>query len=186
MAGIIQNLIQSTEFQSAQVVAADLVWYALRTRPRHEKKVHLELQEKSIESFLPLLTQSHSWSDRQQVIQMPLFPGYVFTRTQNKPEQRVRVLRTAGVVGFVGFRGVGVAIPDEQIHAIQSIVEASVSFGPYAFLKIGQKVRIVGGSLNGIEGIISEKKGETSLVISIELIQRSVAIRLEGFRVEPI
>ncbi len=163
-----------------------MAWYALRTRPRHEKRVHLELQEKSIESFLPLLAESHSWSDRQQVVQVPLFPGYVFTRTQNKPEQRVRVLRTAGVVGFVGFRGIGVSIPEEQISAIQSIVEARVSFGPYAFLNIGQKVRIVGGSLDGIEGIINEKKGETSLVISIELIQRSVAIRVEGFRVERV
>jgi transcription antitermination factor NusG len=186
MAGFAQNLIQSTDFQSPQVIASDMAWYALRTRPRHEKRVHLELQEKSIESFLPLLAESHSWSDRQQVVQVPLFPGYVFTRTQNKLEQRVRVLRTAGVIGFVGFRGMGVPIPEEQIHAIQSIVEARVSFGPYAFLNIGQKVRIVGGSLNGIEGIISEKKGETSLVLSIELIQRSIAIRVEGFRVEPV
>ena len=186
MAGSTQNLIQSTELQAAQVIAHDMAWYALRTRPRHEKRVHLELQEKSIESFLPLLTESHNWSDRQQVVQVPLFPGYVFARTQNKPEQRVSVLRTAGVVGFVGFRGMGLAIPEEQIHAIQSIVEARVSFGPYAFLNIGQKVRIIGGSLDGIEGIISEKKGEASLVISIELIQRSVAIRVEGFRVEPV
>src|SRR5258708_5532496 len=102
-------------------------WCALRPPPRHEKRVHLELQEKSIESFLPLLAESHSWSDRQQVVQVPLFPGYVFTRTQNKPEQRVRVLRTAGVVGFVGFRGIGVSIPEEQISAIQSIVEARLS-----------------------------------------------------------
>src|SRR5258708_34883091 len=161
-------------------------WCALPPLPRHEKRVHLELQEKSIESFLPLLAESQSWSDRQQVVRVALFTVYVYTRTQNNPEQRVRVLRTAGVVGFVGFRGIGVSIPEEHISAIQSIVEARVSFGPYAFLNIGQKVRIVGGSLDGIEGIINEKKGETSLVISIELIQRSVAIRVEGFRVERV
>jgi len=85
-----------------------------------------------------------------------------------------------------GSEGLGLAIPEEQIHAIQSIVEARVSFGPYAFLTNRQKVRIIGGSLDGIKGIISEKKGEASLVISIELIQRSVAIRVEGFRVEPV
>ncbi len=86
----------------------------------------------------------------------------------------------------MGFRGLGAAIPDEQINAIQSIVEARISFGSYAFLNVGQRVRIVGGSLDGIQGIINEKKGETSLVISIELIQRSVAIRVAGFRVEPV
>lgn len=186
MGGLTQDLIQSTDFPASQVTGPDMAWYALRTRPRHEKRVHLELQEKSIESFLPLLPESHNWSDRQQIVHVPLFPGYVFARTQNRLECRVRVLRTVGVVGFVGFRGMGVPIPEEQIHAIQSIVESRVSFGPYAFLNIGQKVRIVGGSLDGIHGIISEKKGETSLVISIELIQRSIAIRVEGFRIEPV
>jgi len=163
-----------------------MAWYALRTRARHEKRVDLELQGKGIESFLPLLNESHRWSDRQQVVSVPLFPGYVFARTQNKLEHRVRVLRTTGVIGFVGFRGMGIPIPEEQIHAIRSVVEERISFGPYAFLNVGQRVRIVGGSLHGIRGIISEKKGETSLVISIDLIQKSIAIRVDGFRIEPV
>jgi len=181
-----QVLLNPAPVTLIEAAAADVSWYALRTRPRHEKRVHLELQAKRVESFLPLLSESHAWCDRQQVVQMPLFPGYVFTRLQNDMEHRVRVLRTKGVLSFVGFRGIGVAIPDEQIHAIQAVVESRISFGHYAFLSVGQKVRIVGGSLDGIRGIISEKKGETSLVISIDLIQRSIAVRVTGFRVEPI
>lgn len=186
MSGITQAIVQQSGFPAAGASNPEMAWYALRTRPRHEKRVHLELRGKSIESFLPLFAEKHAWSDRRQTVQVPLFPGYVFARMENDLENRVRVLRTTGVVAFVGYRGLGLAIPDEQIHAIWSILQARVSFGPYAFLSIGQRVRIVGGSLDGIEGIISEKKGEASLVISIELIQRSIAIRVEGFHVEPV
>jgi transcription elongation factor/antiterminator RfaH len=163
-----------------------MAWYAVRTRPRHEKRVHAELQEKSFESFLPLFSETHGWSDRRQMVHLPLFPGYLFARMQNDLHDRVRVLRTKGVVGFVGFRGRGLPIPEEQIHAIRSILDARITCGPYAFLNVGQKVRIVGGCLDGIQGIISEKKSEASLVISIDLIQRSVAIRVAGMRVEPV
>jgi transcription antitermination factor NusG len=187
VSGITQGIVQQNSFPAIEAIAAtEMAWYAVRTRPRHEKRVHLELQEKAIKSFLPVYAENHIWSDRQQTVHVPLFPGYVFARIANELEHRVRVLRTQGVMSFVGFRGMGVVIPDEQIHAIQSIVSARILFGPYAFLNVGQRVRIVGGSLDGIRGIISEKKGESSLVISIELIQRSVAIRVEGLRVEPI
>jgi transcription antitermination factor NusG len=175
-----------TPFHSAVVAGTHLAWYALQTRPRHEKRVHAELQEKSIQAFLPLLSEKHSWSDRRKTVQVPLFPGYVFTRMQNDLDHRVNVLRTMGVVSFVGGRGLGTLIPDEQIQAIQSILAARVSFGPYPFLNVGQKVRIVGGSLDGIHGIVTSKNGDASLVISIELIQRSIAIRVAGYHVEPV
>ena len=105
---------------------------------------------------------------------------------KNELNHRVTVLQTMGVLSFVGFRGVGTPIPDEQIQAIQAILEARISCGPYAFLNVGQKVRIVGGSLDGIQGFISEKRGEASLVISVDLIQRSIAIRVAGYQVEPV
>ena len=186
MSGTTQVLIQQDSFPSEGGPRNELAWYALRTRPRHEKKVHLELQGKSIECFLPLLGEDHHWSDRRQIVQVPLFPGYVFVRMENKLEGRVLVLRTTGVIGFVGFRGTGVAIPEEQIQAIQSVVEAKITFGSYAFLNVGQKVRIVGGSLDGIQGIISGKKDEKRLVISIDLIQKSIAIQVKGFRIVPV
>jgi transcription elongation factor/antiterminator RfaH len=186
MSELMQAVFDRSYYQSADSAETGLAWYALRTRPRHEKRVHAELQRKSIHSFLPLLSEKHHWSDRRQLVQMPLFPGYIFTRMQNDLSHRISVLKTIGVLSFVGFRGVGTPIPEEQIHALQAIVEARISFGPYAFLNVGQKVRIVGGSLDGIQGIISEKKGETSLVITVDLIQRSMAIRVAGYRVAPV
>jgi transcription antitermination factor NusG len=190
ISGAISELMQAVFdrgfYQPADSAETGPAWYALRTRPRHEKRVHAELQGKSIHSFLPLLSEKHHWSDRRQLVQLPLFPGYIFTRMQNDLSHRVSVLKTIGVLSFVGFRGVGTPIPEEQIRALQAILEARISIGQYAFLNVGQKVRIVGGSLDGIQGIISEKKGETSLVITIDLIQRSIAIRVAGYRVAPV
>ena len=186
MSELTHTLSVQNFYQAANAIETDLAWYAVRTRPRHEKRVHAELQGKSIHSFLPLLREKHPWSDRQQLVQVPLFPGYVFTKMQSDHTHRVAVLRTVGVLSFVGFRGVGIPIPEEQIQALQTILEARIAFGPYAFLNVGPKVRIVGGSLDGIQGFISEKKGESSLVISVDLIQRSVAIRVAGYRVEPV
>jgi len=105
---------------------------------------------------------------------------------RNDLHQRVTVLRTRGIVRLVGVRGLGTPIPEEQVQAIQSIVTAKVPFGPYPFLNVGQRVRIVGGSLDGIQGIVQAKNGDASLIISVDLIQRSIAIRISGYRVVPV
>jgi transcription antitermination factor NusG len=175
-----------TPSQPAIASANDFAWYALQTRPRHEKRVHAELQGNSIHAFLPLLSEKHFWSDRRQTVQVPVFPGYVFARMRNDLNQRVTVLRTRGVVNFVGVRGLGTPIPEEQVRAIQSIVAARVPFGLHPFLNVGQKVRIVGGSLDGIQGIVQAKNGDASLIISVDLIERSLAIRVTGYRVAPV
>lgn len=179
---------RSPETPSQPVVpsASTFAWYALQTRPRHEKRVHAELQDNAIHTFLPLLSESHFWSDRRQTVQVPLFPGYVFARMRNDLHQRVAVLRTRGVVSFVGVRGLGTPIPEEQVRAIQAIVTAKVPFGPYPFLNVGQRIRIVGGSLDGIQGVVQAKNGDASLIISVDLIQRCLAIRIAGYRVVPV
>jgi transcription termination/antitermination protein NusG len=181
-----QSRSPQTPSQSAAASANNFAWYALQTRPRHEKRVHAELQESSIHTFLPLLSERHFWSDRRQTVQVPLFPGYVFARMRNDLHQRVTVLRTRGVVSFVGVRGLGTSIPEEQVRAIQSILTAKVPFGPYPFLNVGQRVRIVGSSLDGVQGIVQARNGDASLVITVELIHRSIAIRISGYRVAPV
>jgi transcription antitermination factor NusG len=163
-----------------------LCWFALQTRPRFEKKVTNELQEKGIEVFLPVQNSLRQWSDRRQLVEMPLFPGYVFVRAAGTVDARVNVLRTNGVASFVGVRGIGTMIPDEEISAIQTLLREKIPFEQHAFLKIGQKLRIRGGSLDGIQGILTDIRGDQSLVISVELIQRSVAMRVSGFQVETI
>jgi transcription antitermination factor NusG len=158
----------------------------VQTRPRHEKKVNLELREKSIQSFLPLQREKRRWSDRRQWIELPLFSHYVFVRVPITVESRTRVLQTAGVVQFAGAPGRGTPIPDEQIESLQAIVDQRIPIAPHEFLRVGERVRIRGGALNGIEGILAAIKSDRSLVVSVDLIQKSVAIRIDGFEVEPV
>jgi len=168
-----------------EVTCVASAWYAIQTFPRHEKKVTEELQHKGVKALLPLVTEKRQWSDRRVVVDTPLFPGYVFVRITCEQAERVTVLRTAGVRNFVGMRRMGDPIPDQQIETVQTIVAGGVPFHPCPFVDIGQRVRIRGGSLEGIEGILTAVNGDESLVISVNLIQRSLAIRVSGFRVEP-
>jgi transcription antitermination factor NusG len=167
-------------------VSEPMRWYAIQTRSRHEKMVAQQLQNQGIINFLPLSTELREWSDRQKLVEFPLFPGYAFVRMIYGPEERLRVLRTEGVVNFVGTAGHGIAIPDKQIEHIQTLLASKVPFESYPFLKAGQRVRIRGGALNGTEGILVRQDTDRMLVISVELIQRSLSIRLQGYEVEAI
>jgi transcription antitermination factor NusG len=164
----------------------ELSWYAIQTRSRHEKVVETQLQGKGVDVFCPVISQVHRWSDRRKVVECPLFAGYAFVRIVSSPEERVRVLRTHGVVHFVGGHGQGTPIPAEQIEAVQALVASNMPFTKHAFLKVGQRVRVRGGALDGVEGILLAHNGSRNLVISVEPIQRSLSIRIEGYEVEAV
>jgi transcription antitermination factor NusG len=166
--------------------AGEQFWFAVQTKARHEKRVAAELEEKGIVAFLPLSTEVHQWSDRTRQIELPLFTTYVFVRIGGDRSTRVNVLQTNGVFRFVGVRSMGVPIPDEQIETLQTIIRERVPFSQRPFLSLGQKVRIRGGSLDGICGILSAIKDDRSLIVSVDNIQRSLAIRIDGYSVEPI
>ena len=161
-------------------------WFAVKTKPRHEKKAASDLESKGITTFVPVQCTLRQWSDRKQTVEVPLFPNYIFTKIAPERGTRVPVLRTTGVLGFVGSHGVGTPIPDEQILAVQTILQQRIPFSHYPFLSTGQVVRIKGGSLDGVTGILLAKNGDQSLLVSVELIQRSLAIRMAGYRVEPV
>jgi transcription antitermination factor NusG len=161
-------------------------WYAIQTRSRHEKMVAQQLHRQGIITFLPLSSELREWSDRQKLVEFPLFPGYAFVRLVYGPEERLRVLRTEGVVNFVGIGGHGIAIPDKQIEHVEMLLTNKIPFESYPFLKAGQRVRIRGGALNGTEGILVRQNADRMLVISVELIQRSLSIHLQGYEVEAI
>jgi transcription antitermination factor NusG len=161
-------------------------WYAVQTRPRHEKKADAKLRHKGVLTFLPLMTEIHRWSDRKTRIELPLFPGYTFVRIAWTALQRLSVLQTAGVLRLVGNGCEGVPIEEKQIDNIRSLLTARTPLLPYPFLKTGQRVRIRGGCLEGIEGILLSHSSGSRLIVSIEAIQRSLAVRLEGYRVEPV
>ena len=95
---------------------AAMRWFAVQTRSRHEKMAARQLQAQGFATFLPLSVEVRQWSDRRKVVEMPLFPGYVFLQMVYLPEQRLRVLTTEGVVNFVGVHSQGVPFPDKQIE----------------------------------------------------------------------
>ena len=171
-------------FDAAPVAALDSQWYALHTRARHEKLVVQRLAERGVETFLPMVTEVHRWSDRKKSVQLPLFGCYVFAKFIDNRSERLRVLRVGGVLGLVGSQGEGTPIPDEQIDAVRSLVVGNIPWAPHPFLKIGQRVRIRSGALDGVEGILVSRTGDNTLVISVDAIQRSLAVRVEGYEVE--
>jgi transcription antitermination factor NusG len=161
-------------------------WYGLQCKPRHEKIVAQRLQERGVTTFLPLVTEVHRWSDRQKSVEVPLFSCYVFARFAPNRTERLRVLRVDGVFGLVGAGGEGASIPYEQIDAVRQIVEAKLQWSCHPFLKIGQRVRVRSGALDGVEGILIGRNGDRTLVISVDAIQRSLAVRVEGYQVEAV
>ena len=169
-----------------QLEDSKLHWFAVQTRLRHEKKVAQELENKNIRAYLPLHSTQRQWSDRLQSISLPLFPGYVFVRTGGTVQDRVAVLQTNGITRFVGMRGQGVSIPDQQMQTIRAVISSGVTVDHCPFLEVGKHVRICSGSLMGVEGVLVAKNEDLSLVISVELIRRSFTVRITGFHVEAV
>jgi transcription antitermination factor NusG len=179
---------QSWEFSSVatNVGTETENWYAVHTRARHERVVAHRLRERGVTTFLPTFTEVHRWSDRRKTVELPLFSCYVFVKLIPNNEERIRVLRVESVLRFVGTRGLGTPIPDEQIDAVRTLVEEQLPCCSHPFLKIGQRVRIRGGALDGLEGILLSRNGDSTLIISVDAIQRSLAVRVEGYDVEPV
>jgi transcription antitermination factor NusG len=161
-------------------------WYALQTRLQREKVVEQRLMERGVQTFLPMVTEVRRWSDRRKKIQIPLFSSYLFVKLAPSKVERVRVLSVDGVFNFVGPRREGTPIPDSQIEAVRALVDGQLPWSSHPFLNIGQRVRIRSGALQGVEGILVSRSGENTLVISVEAIQRSMAVRIEGYDVEAV
>jgi transcription antitermination factor NusG len=161
-------------------------WYGLQTRPRHEKIVARRLEERGVTTFLPLVTEVHRWSDRKKSVEMPLFGCYVFAKFMPNRTERLRVLRVDGVFGLVGARGEGTPIPDVEIDSVRTLMKEHPSCSSHPFLKIGQRVRLRSGALDGVEGILVSRNGDRTLVISVNAIQRSLAVRVEGYQIEAL
>ena len=160
-------------------------WYAVQTRARHERVVVQRFRDKGLTTFLPLITEVRRWSDRKKSVELPLFSCYVFVKIMDSHEDRLKVLRTDSVFDFVGVPRQGTPIPDDQIDAVRTLVEERVNFQSFPFLKIGQRVRIRSGALDGVEGILVGRNGDRTLVVSIDAIQRSLSVRIEGYDLEP-
>ncbi len=160
-------------------------WYALATMSRHERFVAHQLETQGVTTFLPTFTEIHRWSDRRKKVELPLFSGYLFVHAVMSPQVRQSVLFARGTAGFITMGGKPIPVPDEEIESVQKLLTNNVPCRAYPFLKIGQRVRVRGGSLDGVEGILVRFNGEKGLVVSIDAISRSLALRIEGYDVEP-
>jgi transcription antitermination factor NusG len=159
-------------------------WYAVYVLSNHEKRVAQQLEERSIEHLLPRYGSIRQWKDRRVQLQRPLFPGYVFVRLALR--DRLQVLQISGVANLVGFCGTPAALPQAEIDALRSSLLNGVRAEPYPYLTVGRRVRVKSGPLAGMEGILVRKKNQGRLVISLDLILRSVAVEVDGFGLEPL
>jgi transcription antitermination factor NusG len=156
---------------------AESSWYAAYTITNHEKRVSERLRLRSVEEFLPVYESVHRWKDRNVRLQEPLFPSYVFVRIPL--EGRFEVLRIPGVVRLVGFNGHPAALPDEEIDALRLGLAHRLRLEPHPYLKIGRRARICRGPLQGREGLLVNTKANFRVVLSVELIMRSVAVEVD-------
>jgi transcriptional antiterminator NusG len=161
-------------------------WYAVSTRSRQEKVAASMLENLSIEHFLPLFKEERRWSDRKQMVTLPLFPGYVFVKVTRAHELQLLVLKVPGIVDFVGNRKVPLAIPESDIESVRAVVTRGVGCSPHPSLRAGCRVRVVRGVLTGIEGTLISYGAETKLVICVEMIQRSISVSVAVSDVEPV
>jgi transcription antitermination factor NusG len=159
-------------------------WYVAYTKARHEKKVAAHLEMKQVEVFLPLYRTTHMWNARRAVLQLPLFPGYVFVRTSL--QDRLRVLDAPGLIQLVGSRGMPIPLTDAEVEQFRVCVSLGLNAEPVPYLQSGDVVRIVDGPFEGWKGRVIRSDGETRFVLSVDMIMRSVAVKIEASRLERI
>lgn len=174
--------LSSLEWRTAAYVTP--FWYAAYTCANHEKRVAEHLAGRGVEYFLPLYEAVHRWKDRRVRLQLPLFPGYVFVRLPLNA--RLRVLQAPGVARLVGFGDMPAPLADADIEALRRGLQGQVKMQPHPYVCEGQKLRILRGPLAGMEGILLRRKGRSRLVLSIDLIMRSVIVDVDAEDICPI
>ena len=179
------NVKPTTQYPADSIVTSPLYpWFALQVRARQESGVGDQLSGQGYERFLPMYKVRKRWSDRIKEVEAPLFPGYLFCRFN--PHDRLPILKTPGVIQIVGFKEGPTAVDEAEIRSIQTLVAAGVPHQPWPFLSAGDRVRIDSGPLVGLEGILTEVKRSHRLVLSVTLLQRSVAVEIDSALVTAI
>jgi transcription antitermination factor NusG len=159
-------------------------WYAAYTCANHEKRAAEQFVNRGIEHFLPLYESLRRWKDRKMRLTLPLFPGYVFVRMLLR--DRLQVLQTPSVARLVGFNGTPTPLPEDDINRIREFLNRGYRAEPHPYLRIGRRVRVSSGPLLGLEGIIVRRKSGDRFVISLDLIQRSLAVEVSALDLQPI
>jgi transcription antitermination factor NusG len=183
----VQSTAQRTEWGlyplQTQTAMAEPRWYAAYTCANHERRVAIELGARDLEHFLPLYSSVRRWKDRRVNLDLPLFPGYIFVRLALR--DRPRVVQIPSVVHLVGFGGLPAALPDTEMEIMRSGLSQGLRAEPHPFLTVGRSVRIIGGPFAGLEGVLKRKKGNLRVIVSLDLIHRSVAVDVDAADVRP-
>ena len=174
---------QNTEFLTREALATE-DWHALYVRHQHEKAIEANLRRNDFEALTPAYSSIRKWKDRTRRLMVPLFPGYVFLHGGLKFKSKI--LATPGVCSFVTFGGVPATIPEAEIESIRRVTESSCAVEPHPYLKCGDRVRIISGQLTGIEGLLVRRKSSLRLVLSADMLERSIAVEIDASEVEPI
>jgi transcription antitermination factor NusG len=159
-------------------------WFVVRVRSNHERVVGAHLRDRGYEEFSPCWKTERRWSDRTKEMDQFLFPGYVFCRLD--PLDRLPVLTAPGVVDLVGFGKIPAPVPDHEIENVRRMVQSGLFVMPWPFLELGHRVLIERGPLAGVEGILEEVKGKCRLVVSVQLLQRSVSAEVDRSWIRPL
>src|SRR5262245_51354343 len=161
-----------------------ILWYALRVKPRFEKLVHTHLEQKGYEAFLPSYVSRNRWSDRVKEVRLPLFSGYTFCRFD--VHDRLPILVTPGVQFIVGLGRIPIAVDESEIDTVRRAVSSGQPIRPWPYVKVGQKVEIERGPLQGLSGIVLRVKNIDRLIVSVSLLMRSVAVEIDHQSVRPV
>jgi len=160
-------------------------WYALRVRSRHEFVVSEELTRKDIENFLPSVSRLRQWKDRKKTVDFPLFPGYVFVHLDPRPGAFLDVLKTRGSVCFVSLEpGHPTSVPQEEIASLRAMLMSGEQLDVFPAFKEGTAVRVKHGPLSGIVGILAKREGHQMFLINIDILGRSVGLKISAEDVE--
>jgi transcription antitermination factor NusG len=162
---------------------AEVHWFALWTRSRHEQVVREQLEQKQVDVFLPTVTKWSRWKDRKKKIDWPLFPGYCFARFN--PRERLPILKCVGVVSIISFQGEPAPIPEPEIEGIRRLVESDLAYDPCPMIREGMMVEVVHGPLKGVVGRLVRKNEKARLVLSVNLIGQAVSVEVDAADVRP-
>lgn len=166
---------------------SEYYWYAVHVRSRHEFRVLDRLTGAGIDAFLPVVEKLNKWKDRKKLVSFPLFPGYLFVHIHKIYDTMLAILKTPGVVRFIGIiPGEPEPVPEEQIISLKKAVESKEAIDPYPYLKEGQRVRIKKGPLKGVEGILVERPGLHLLVLSVDILRQGVSLKIDASDVERV
>jgi transcription termination/antitermination protein NusG len=159
-------------------------WYAVYTKHQHEKTACELLARKDFEVFLPLYQAKRHWKDRRKVVSLPVFPCYLFLRTNLV--RKLEILQTPGVFWLVESGGRTCEVPNSEIEAVRRITQSSVTAEPHPYLKCGDHVRVRQGALAGIEGVLIRVRNRYRVVVSVNLLQKGIAVEVDFSMVERI